>query len=170
MTRDIARSSTETPKDLWRTPQKLFSVLNEFFYFTVDAAANVENTLCKKYWSESDNALEKDWQDHIVFCNPPFSQLSKDDRWSSKFAGMEVGCVVLPVASDTKWFQGMMRYSDCHLFLFQGRVKYEHPDYKLGSPTFPSCLFLKFGANLRSIDFDHHMHKNGYAGQLLKCL
>jgi hypothetical protein len=44
MTRNIARSDTETPKDTWNTPDKLFRVLDNLYHFTRDASASESNT------------------------------------------------------------------------------------------------------------------------------
>lgn len=65
-TRYIAKSKTNTPKGHWRTPQKLFNVLNSFFKFTIDAAANEENKLLDRYWSLENPCVVNDWTDEIV--------------------------------------------------------------------------------------------------------
>ncbi|WP_084110367.1 DNA N-6-adenine-methyltransferase [Erwinia typographi] len=64
--------------DLWQTPRRLFNNLNREFDFTIDAAASADNALCERYWDERDDALQMDWsQEYSVFCNPPYSLVSK---------------------------------------------------------------------------------------------
>ena len=161
MTRNIAKSNAQTPKDLWQTPSKLFQALNEYFEFTVDAAANEQNNLVERFWSEEDSCLNHDWHGEVVFCNPPFSQLSRDDRWIQKFTEMTQGLIVMPMATDTKWFHSMASIPH-KLFIFKGRIKYEHPTTKSQSPTFPSGLFIK---GLEKPDeFASHMKERGFSG------
>lgn len=47
--------------DKWETPQWLFDRLNRIFCFELDACADETNHKCDKYFSESDNGLEKSW-------------------------------------------------------------------------------------------------------------
>lgn len=46
--------------DKWTTPQNLYDELNKEFNFTLDVCASKENTKCKKYFTQKDNALIKD--------------------------------------------------------------------------------------------------------------
>ena len=48
-------------KQDWETPQSLFDELNKKYNFETDAAATRENAKCKMFFSEKDNALEKNW-------------------------------------------------------------------------------------------------------------
>jgi phage N-6-adenine-methyltransferase len=164
MTRNIAKSKTNTPKDEWRTPSELFNVLNNFFNFTIDAAANEENKLLDRYWSIENPCVINNWTDEVVFCNPPFSELSKDTRWGSKFSTMKKGCVLLPMASDTKWFHQSLGKNG-FLYLFRGRVRYAHPNMSSTSPTFPSFLLIR---GVCEKDFNAHMQNNGFCGIVLK--
>jgi phage N-6-adenine-methyltransferase len=167
MTRNIARSDTETPKDTWNTPDKLFRVLDNLYHFTRDASASESNTKVKDFWSIEDDALTKDWTKEIVFCNPPFSQLSKDEKWVEKFISMKEGCVVLPGAIDTKWFHRLLN-SDGLIYVFSGRIKYTHPTILVSSPTFPSILYFKTSRDLEF--FTDMLNDNGFPGSVLRRL
>jgi hypothetical protein len=48
-------------KDDWGTPPDLFAALDAEFHFTLDAAANHKNALCKNYFSEEVDALNRAW-------------------------------------------------------------------------------------------------------------
>ncbi|WP_376775498.1 DNA N-6-adenine-methyltransferase [Candidatus Sodalis endolongispinus] len=46
------------------------------FGFCVDSAADHDNTLCRHYLTEADDALNDDWHTHgAIFCNPPYSNI-----------------------------------------------------------------------------------------------
>lgn len=146
--RHLAKSATKTPKDSWRTPDDLFSDLNDYFQFTVDACASAVNAKLPKHWSEQDSALTKEWHTEVVFCNPPFSELPKNPLWVEKFRSIESGVVVLPVATDTRWFHNLClpNAGDRHLVFLKGRVKYcDESGIQGMSPVFPSFLYVVGG-------------------------
>lgn len=61
--------------DDWETPDLLFRNLNREFQFTIDMAANESNAKLQRYSSDS---LHKSlWEGERVYCNPPYSQISK---------------------------------------------------------------------------------------------
>lgn len=56
----------------WETPQWLFEKLDQEFNFTIDVCADSTNNKCKRYYTELDNALTQDWNNEVVWCNPPY--------------------------------------------------------------------------------------------------
>ena len=60
--------------DMWSTPQDFFDKLNKEFKFTLDPCATPENAKCETFYTKEDNGLVKDWDNHIVFCNPPYGR------------------------------------------------------------------------------------------------
>ena len=74
--------------DLWGTPKAVYKRLNKEFSFLADMAASKNNTKCRFFYTEEDDALSFDWAyrmgvDKIilneygevgsVFVNPPYS-------------------------------------------------------------------------------------------------
>lgn len=59
-------------KQDWETPQWLFDHLNKKFHFTLDACANKENHKCEKYFDEKIDGLKQNWENEVVWCNPPY--------------------------------------------------------------------------------------------------
>lgn len=53
--------------------------------FSLDVAADADNTLCKKYYTKEDNALEQSWlrTPGRSWCNPPYSNIQP---WVEKAA------------------------------------------------------------------------------------
>ena len=113
----------------WRTPPGLFKKLDDYFHFTIDGAASVENALCERYYDEEMNAFQQLPEDESIFVNPPYGKDWK--RWISLFeqwgdSGNTVVALV-PSATDTEWWA--MAYesaNDC--YLLSGRVKFINPE------------------------------------------
>ena len=69
--------------DNMMTPGFLYNHLNVMFGFTLDAACDSNNCLAAEgfCYDQGSDGLEKSWLDHVVFCNPPYSQ---KDYWIKK--------------------------------------------------------------------------------------
>ena len=55
-----------------RTPKSIWNFLIKEFNFTVDACASDKNHLLSKYWTEKNSALDKNWDNEIVYCHPMY--------------------------------------------------------------------------------------------------
>ena len=44
----------------WQTPPAVFDPLHAEFQFTIDAAANADNSLLPRYWTALQNAVKQD--------------------------------------------------------------------------------------------------------------
>lgn len=101
----------------WATPHELYGILNDEFHFTLDACASDWNTKHKNYFSEKDNALEKDWGNNIVFMNPPYGKVLNDwmrKAFESATKGATVVCLV-PASTDLAWW---------HDYAMKGEIRY----------------------------------------------
>ena len=56
----------------WKTPARLFHVLNREFGFTLDVAASAENAQCKRYFTIQENGLAQSWAGETCWMNPPY--------------------------------------------------------------------------------------------------
>lgn len=135
MTTHAHRVMTSSLDPCWRTPERLFEVLNEEFAFGLDAAASREDALCGMFLGPgsdlAEDALSVDWglyaQGRAVWCNPPFSmelyRATRNpamliDNWVAKMAHTAidggitvVGCI--PHAPQTKrWRQFVEGHQD----------------------------------------------------------
>lgn len=63
-------------EDMYETPNRLFNELCLKYDFIpeADMSATKENTKCKIYFTEEDDALRKNWVFSKVWCNPPHSK------------------------------------------------------------------------------------------------
>lgn len=100
------------------TPQDFFDRLDAEFHFDLDAAAGPANHKCEMYFGFggiAEDALEEDWggDGTTVFLNPPYSVagafVAKAREEADKGA---VVVMLLPVRSDTKWWQGFIWNKD----------------------------------------------------------
>ena len=55
-----------------RTPKEIWLRLKKEFKFTVDACASKKNHLVDKFWTAEDSALDKNWDNEIVYCHPMY--------------------------------------------------------------------------------------------------
>lgn len=87
--RNHPQQATLDDVDDRRTPVAFFADLHRARRFTVDAAASHENALLSLYWTRDTNGLAQSWENHRVWCNPPFSNL---EPWLAKaWAEMVLG-------------------------------------------------------------------------------
>lgn len=101
----------------WSTPQDLFDELNKEFRFTLDPCASDWNAKCKKYFTEKDNGLEKDWGKNTVFMNSPYGKVLKEwmkKAYESYQNGATVVCLV-PSATDLSWW---------HDYAMKGEIRF----------------------------------------------
>ena len=136
-------------RDDWETPQKLFNALDITFNFTLDPCASDSNHKCKKYFTEKEDGLTKDWSGNSVFVNPPYS---KNKNWVKKCweEGQKDGTKVvllIPSRTDTiYWHDYCLRAEEIHFI--KGRLCFEFngsPNLSKGKASrapFPSAIVV----------------------------
>ena len=125
--------------DEWYTPIDLFNNLNNEFHFTLDPCATDEWHLCDKYFTKDSDGLFQSWSNEIVFCNPPYSQISE---WVYKcFLENQQNNItivlLIPARTDTKYFHNYI-LPFCELRFIKGRLKFSNK----GTAPFPSILCI----------------------------
>ncbi|MCP9270310.1 phage N-6-adenine-methyltransferase [Xenorhabdus sp. XENO-1] len=121
-------------KDLWQTPLPLFLALDLEFRFYLDAAADAQNTLCTRYLTERDNALECDWESHgAIWCNPPYSNIRPWVEKASIECRKQCQSIVMLVPADTSvgWFKLAMESVDEVRLITGGRIQFVPADIKV---------------------------------------
>lgn len=119
----------------YQTPRLLFNYLDEEFRFTLDLAATFGNSLCPSYLTgpctapdHCDCGLCALRTGHVVFCNPPYSDLRPWVRRFKQLADLRNTVVtLLPVDPTTRWWATMME-SVSELRFTGRRVNFIHPD------------------------------------------
>ena len=130
--------------DDWTTPDDFYKKLDNEFHFDLDPCASDENHKCDTYFTKFQDGLSKDWGGYHVFCNPPYSEISK---WVSKcfYESRKDNTVVvllIPARTDTRYFHDYI-YHRTEIRLVKGRLKFG--DGKNSAP-FPSMIVIFRGA------------------------
>ena len=131
--------SSKSPE--WETPQDFFTKLDERWNFTLDPCCTTETAKCETFYTEEDNGLDKNWQGHRVFMNPPYGR--GIHVWIEKAyrEGIKKNTVVvclLPARTDTRWFHEYCMKAQS-IKLIKGRLKFGNAT--AGAP-FPSMLVV----------------------------
>ena len=129
----------------WRTPLELFATLDAEFGFALDAAADDENRLCPRWYTEADDALRQPW-DAVTWCNPPYGR-ALPAFVRRAFAEVEssrcpLAVLLIPARTDTAvWHECVMRATAIRLI--RGRLRFGLPDGTATDPApFPSAIVL----------------------------
>ncbi len=135
--------------DEWETPQKLFADLDREFGFALDVCATKENTKCKVWYTEEQNALNRNWiATGPAWMNPPYGR--QIGQWIAKAKGesgrgVTVVCL-LPARTDTRWFHDHCwnierdkPRTNVEVRFLKGRLKFGTA--KAGAP-FPSMVVI----------------------------
>jgi site-specific DNA-methyltransferase (adenine-specific) len=124
--------------DEWTTPKDVLDALCREFLFTLDPCSTRANALCELHYTLAEDGLTKDWAEHVVFMNPPYSNVNAWMRkaYESSRAGATVICLV-PARTDTRWFHEFATKGEIRLY--RGRLRFG--DSRNSAP-FPSCVVI----------------------------
>ena len=123
----------------WKTPDDLFTTLDEEFHFTLDVCATKENTKCLNYFSSEENGLIQNWVPNRCWMNPPYGR--EIIKWMRKayeenLRGALVVCLV-PSRTDTRWWHNYVMMGEIHFL--RGRLYFNNG--KTRAP-FPSAVVI----------------------------
>jgi phage N-6-adenine-methyltransferase len=127
-------------KYCWETPQDFFDKLHREFNFTIDVCANKENNKLDIYYSEEDNALEKDWGGNVCWMNPPYGR--EISKWVKKAfeeskRGTTVVCLI-PSRTETKWWWNYCMKGEIRFI--KGRLKFKGRNTKGELVNYPATF------------------------------
>lgn len=135
--------------DEWETPQAIFDELDKEFHFTLDPCSTHKNHKCPQYFTKEEDGLSQKWGG-VVFCNPPYSQVSK---WvakcheESKTDGITI-VLLIPARTDTRYFHDYI-YQRTEIRFIKGRLHYEIDGEGKNSSPFPSMVVIFRGAKAK---------------------
>ena len=146
-------------KDEWRTPDYIFNPLNEVMRFTLDAAANDLNHLCKNYCTAERSGLDKLWyNEEAVFVNPPYTE-GQYGHWIEKARKEFVvsgiwSALLIPASLETDAYIPVWEHAR-YLILPYKRVSYLSPDgVKMSGAPFSSAIPLFVSEPLLHTDIE----------------
>lgn len=134
----------------WYTPKYLIDAAKKVMG-SIDldpASCEIANQIVNatRYYTINDDGLSKEWFGN-VWLNPPYSQPAISN-FSDKVCKYEFNqaCILVNNATETVWFQNMLKLSLCVCFL-KGRVKFiDKSGEETGAPLQGQCV-LYFGNN-----------------------
>ncbi len=114
------------------------------------ATTSAKNAKCQTFFTKEDDGLKQDWENHRVFCNPPYGRTMRE--WARKcYEASQRGALVVLLAharTDTRWFQDWV-YGRAHEIRFvRGRLKFGDGTQ---SAPFPSMIAIFRPANVALI-------------------
>lgn len=130
----------------YKTPHKLFELLDSEFHFTLDVCADETNHKVDTYITEQEDGLKQSWSG-ICWMNPPYN---KKKEWVIKAyeESLKNGCIVvclIPARTNTNWWHDYCQKGEIRFI--KGRPKFEGMEHGLPQPL----AIIVFG--------------NGYKGQ-----
>lgn len=152
--------------DEWATPRHLLDLAAKFMegidLDPCDSHDNPNPLATNHFYIDTvPNSLDRPWVGRI-YMNPPFSNI---ELWADKLINELLGdCTeavcILPVRSDTKWFQDKLApYTKAYCFI-KGRVGYIPPSGKAPAKApFPSLVMYQGWRSVRS--FQETWEKTG---------
>ena len=124
--------------DMWSTPQSFFTKYDEKYNFNLDVCASEDNAKCAKYFTETDDGLQQEWEG-VCWMNPPYGrEIIKwmKKAYESSLNGATVVCLV-PARTDTTWW---------HEYAMKGTIEFIRGRLKFGnsknSAPFPSAIVV----------------------------
>lgn len=123
----------------WETPKELFDELNNKYNFTVDVASNDKNYKVKKHYTQEEDGLKQNWDDEIVWCNPPYGR--EINKWVKKASESKALTIMLiPARTDTKWFhEYIYKKENTSIEFIKGRLKFGNSK---NSAPFPNMIVV----------------------------
>ena len=130
--------------DEWATPEKIFDVLDQEFHFNLDPCSTDENAKCERHFTKEQDGLKMSWGGCRVFCNPPYSDISKWVEKCFREGQKDRTLVVLliPSRTDTKYFHDYI-YQRAEIRFIKGRLKFGEA---VNPAPFPSMVVIYRGA------------------------
>lgn len=130
--------------DNWLTPPDLFHLLNREFGFDLDASASLGHEKCERFITPEENALVTPWAGRAVWCNPPYSLMSKFvyRAWEQCCEHRNTIVLLIPAYTDPAyWYDCIVPYADEIRFLC-GRVSFLENGARKTSARFPSVVIV----------------------------
>lgn len=125
--------------DLWRTPEKIYKMLDKEFHFDFDP--------CPYPRSDFDG-LKIEWR-YSNFVNPPYSETEKWVRKSIvEYSKGKKVVLLLRLDASTKWFRSLL-LPKTEIRLFEDRLHFVRPDGRSSRSDHASILAIMNGSSKR---------------------
>jgi len=156
-------------KELGKSGITLNMLIEKFELKLDPAASGIQDAMTPRYFTKKDDGLKQEWTENTIY-NPPFSIQSLDKNGKPKFSinkktnevkpvyksaigkwvekGIQqamkhkiVVIGILPVYTSPAWFHDYVA-DIAEIKFIHGRIHYESPEGKTGSPNFDSMICI----------------------------
>ena len=115
------------------------------------ASSEIANQVVRaeRFFTLETDGLKQDWYGN-VWLNPPYSSdliMKFIDKFISELAGINQAIILVNNATETEWFNKLVKYSQALCFP-SGRVKFYRPDGSTGAPLQGQAL-LYYGSQAK---------------------
>ncbi|NEQ37047.1 MAG: hypothetical protein F6K40_12485 [Okeania sp. SIO3I5] len=146
---ELSRTDKQVNSDCWYTPPQIVELVREVLTtIDLDPCADERKHIPAKYHKTiREDGLACAWHGK-VFINPPYSCPGK---WIKKLVeeidsgNVTEAIALLPVATDTKWFEPLWNQSIC---FWKGRIKFLDVNYQPKAPARQSHCLVYWGENV----------------------
>ena len=130
----------------WATPLDFYKELDNEFHFNLDPCSDDTNYKCEKHYTLEEDGLSQNWGGCRVFCNPPYSEISKwvEKAFREGHKDNTIVVMLIPARTDTRYFHDYILHRSEVRFV-KGRLKFG--DGKNSAP-FPSMVVIFRGAKM----------------------
>lgn len=130
----------------WATPLEFYKELDNEFHFNLDPCSDDTNYKCEKHFTLADDGLSQNWGGCRVFCNPPYSDISKwvEKSFREGHKDNTIVVMLIPARTDTKYFHDYILHRSEIRFV-KGRLKFGEGK---NSAPFPSMVVIFRGAKM----------------------
>lgn len=130
----------------WATPLDFYKKLDNEFHFNLDPCSDDTNYKCEKHYTLEEDGLSQNWGGCRVFCNPPYSEISKwvEKAFREGHKDNTIVVLLIPARTDTRYFHDYILHRSEIRFV-KGRLKFG--DGKNSAP-FPSMVVIFRGAKM----------------------
>lgn len=133
-------------RDDWETPPEFFQLLDAEFHFTLDPCADAQNAKCDKFFTKEMDGLVQPWAGHVVYVNPPYSQIKTwvGQCWTQMMVSQCTIVLLIPSRTDTRYWHryitnGSQWPGAAELRFVKGRLKFVGGKH---SAPFPSVVVV----------------------------
>ena len=153
-------------KDEYNTPKEVVDFFGPFDYDPATTKEQAEYLGIPHYDTIETDGLRPDayWEDYDkIWINPPFTRKSEFLKRAVECYdnGGAFICILLPIEYlTTKEFHRIMEGVGYHLFIPNGRIKFDDGSGKPSSPAFGSCV-IEFGSH--DLDFTKDKRENTFS-------
>lgn len=143
----VSSGRGESKQDYATPPDFMHAIAKRFGAIRFDLAASAENTKATCFYSERDDALNRDWsaihcndfeRHHHLWLNPPFNDIAPWAKRCALYRDLPI-LLLVPASVGSNWFRDHV-FPHARVTFLNGRICF---DGKNGYPK--DCMLCEYG-------------------------